>query len=299
MEKLNLEQLSKNIEALLKVLTLMSKLSILIGGICISAYSLEIGHFPQGLTIGDGLLFMLTAACFGIIYVFFVVSLISLGMVLSPITKFFLKVHLWTYKFRSTPKPVQVYEFAKFKWIYVIFAVFAVMFILGLGRRDMNAYWNLPLLSIAMYFFYCTYLSSGDKMRSIEASLQKLVHINETRDSSKGKIETLRKAQILSLAVLLLMPMFTGGVTGQLLDGAMRKASIRVEKATIYVKEPYATLLPAANKSPIQSSPNQYVKFEKMVILFRGLGNSTVLWFQDGTEEKKLEVPNDQLIIGQ
>jgi hypothetical protein len=299
MEKLNLEQLSKNIEALLKVLTLASKLSILIGGICISAYSLEIGHFPQGLTIGDGLLFMLTAACFGIIYVFFVVCLVSLGMALSPVTKFFLGIHLWTYKFRSAPKPVPVYEFAKFKWIYVIFAVFAVMFIVGLGRRDMNAYWNLPLLSIAMYFFYSTYLSSGDKMRAIEASLQTIVQIDEARDSSKGKIENLRKAQILSLVVLLLMPMFNGGVTGQLLDGAMRKASVRIENATIFVKEPYATLLPSAKRSTIQSLPNQYVKFEKIVILFRGLGNSTVLSLKDGTNEKKLEVPNDQLIVGQ
>lgn len=294
---LNFEQLGKNIEGLLKVMTLASKMGILVGGICISGYSLRIGHFPQGLTIGDGLLFMLAAVCFGFIYIFFVASLVALGVTASPAIKFLSKIYLLSYNFRKTRKPSQVYDFAKFKWPYVIFAVFALLFIFGLGNNDHNAYWNLPLLSIAMYFFYSTYLSTGDKIKAIEITLESVVKLDQNEKSAASKIENLRKAQMLSLGVLLMMPIFTGGVTGQLLDGAMRQAHVRIEKATIFVKEPYASLMPMKARASVQLLPAQYVKFDNIAVLFKGLGNTTVLSFVDGKVEKKLEIPNDQLIV--
>lgn len=297
MAKLNFDQLGKNIEGLLKVMTLASKMGILVGGICISAYSLKIGHFPQGLTIGDGLLFMLAAACFGIIYIFFVGSLVSLGVTVSPLIKYFSQIYLWTYKFRNTRKPSQIYDFAKFKWSYLIFAFFAVLFVLGLGSNDHNAYWNLPLLSIAMFFFYSAYLSTGEKIKNLEISLKSVVQIDEKDSSATGKIENLRKAQMLSLGVLMVMPLFVSGVTGQLLDGAMRQAHLRIENAIVFVKEPYATLIPVTAKSPAQPMPAQYVKFEKITVLFKGLGTTTVLSFVEGKVEKRLEIPNDQLIV--
>lgn len=297
MNQLNFDQLSKNIEGLLKVMTLASKAGILLGGICISAYSLKIGHFPQGLTIGDGLLFMLAAACFGMIYVFFVASLVSLGVTMSPLIKYLSKMYLWTYKFRAVKKPAQVYDFAKFKFSYLMFALFALLFIFGLGSNDHNVYWNLPLLSVAMYFFYSSYLSSGEKIKNLEISLKSIVKVDEKDNSAISKIENLRKAQVLSLGALLVMPMFIGGVTGQILDGAMRQAHVRVENATVFVKEPYATLMPITAKSSVQPLPSQYVKFEKIAVLFKGLGTTTVLSFIEGKVEKRLEIPNDQLIV--
>lgn len=297
MEKLNITELVKNIEALLKGLTLASKIAILAGGMCICAYSLEIGHFPQGLTIGDGLLFMLTAACFGIIYVFFIGSLVSLGVVISPVIKGCLKLYMLTYKLRNERAPTQVYDFAKFQWLHLIFSVFSLQIIFWLGKNDSHAYWNLPLLSVALYFFYSTYLSSGEKVRKLKSSLQSVVQVGDKDSSVKNKIENLWKVQVVSLALILIIPMFVSGVTGQLLNGAMRKAHVRIENATILVKGPYASLLPSATQAAVQPLPNQYIKFENISILFTGLGNTTVLAFKDGGTEKRLELPNDQLIV--
>ncbi len=297
MGKLNLEQLSKNIEALLKVMTLASKLAILIGGICVSVYSLKIGHFPQGLTIGDGLLFMLIAASFGFIYVFFVVSLVSFGVTLSPLIKLFSRLYQWSYKYRSTPRPKQVYEFAKFKWIHLISTAFAVLLIFILGKRDVNAYWNLPLLSIGMYFFYSIYLSLGEKIKNLELSARAIVKADAEDLTATYKVENWRKAQMTILFMLLAMPLFFSGVAGLLLEVAMVQAHIRVEKSAVFVKEPYATLMPVELKAAAQPLANQYVKFENVAILFKGLGTITIVSFKKGNVDKQLEIPNDQLLL--
>jgi len=297
MSKLNFDQIGKTVEGLLKALTFASKIGILAGGICVLGYSLRIGHFPQGLTIGDGLLFMLAAACFGIVYALFVASLVSLGVVMSPVIKLLTKIYMWSYKYRKARPPSQVYDFAKFSLPYLIFAIFAFFFILGLGSHDANAYWNLPLLAIAMYFFYSGFLSAGEKIRNLEISQNSLVKIDKQGDLPVTKIQQLRKAQMLSLALILIMPMLLGGVTGQLLDGAMRQAHIRIESAAIFVKEPYASLIPAVKKSKTQPLVMQYVKFDEILILSKGIGNMTVLYLPDGKSEKRLEVPNDQLIV--
>lgn len=297
MLKINFDQLGKTVEGLLKSLTFASKIGIVAGGVCVLGYSLRIGHFPQGLTVGDGLLFMLAAVCFGVIYALFVASLVSLGVVMSPLVKWLSKIYVWSYKFRKTRPPSQVYDFAKFSWAYLLFSIFAVLFILGLGSRDSNAYWNLPILSIAMYFFYSGYLSSGEKIKKLELSQNSIVKIEEQSGLGVEKIKQLRKAQILSLGFILIMPMFLGGVTGQLLDGAMRQAHIRIENASVFVKEPYASLMPTPKKSNTQPLAMQYVKFDGILILSKGIGNMTVLYFHEGKSEKRLEVPNDQLIV--
>jgi hypothetical protein len=297
MTNINLQEFGQRIEALLKGLTLISKLAILVGGICISAYSLRIGHFPQGLSIGDGVLFMLAAACFGMVYLFFVGSLVSLGVVMSPLIKFGVKAYLFTYKFRSARKPNQVYEFAKIGWIHGMFSIFAISTILLLGRNNENAYWNLPLLAVAMYFCYSTYSSAGEKIKELRKNVNSLVQIDSTMASGKEKLENLWKAQVISLGMMLAMPVFVSGVTGQLLDAAMRGAHIRIEKSNILVKTPYSALLPAVRRAKKQVVPEQYVEFENLSVLFTGLGTATVVSFIEDGKEKQLEIPNDSMIL--
>lgn len=294
---LSIEQLSKNIESLLKIMTLISKTGVLVGGICILGYSLRIGHFPQDLTVGDGLLFILAAVCFGLTYMFFVACLVSLGVVASPAIRLLSKLYLLSYKFRKVSQPQQVYDFARFNWSYVIFAIFGLVFIAILGGHDRNAYWNLPLLSIGMYFFYSMYLSTGEKIKAIETALKSIVKTGEKDNTAIDKIENLRKGQMLSLGVLLVMPIFTSGVMGQILDGAMRQAHVRTEKATIFVKEPYSSLIPSEARASVQPMPAQYIKFDKVAVLFKGFGKTTVVSFVDGGANKQLEIPNDQLIV--
>lgn len=290
--------LEKNIESVSKVATTATKFGVLVGGICVVSYSLKINHFPQDLSVGDGLLFLMAAACFGVIYFFFIASLVSLGITFSPITRFIFKKFVWvTNKFRKQ-KIEPVHTLAPFEWSAVLFALFSIVIIVALGSQDSTAYWNLPMLSVALYFFYSIYLSSGNKIKSIEMVQNTVLHTEEKKNIAKlGDPEKLRRGQLFSLAAILVMPLLIGGVSGQLLDAAMRAAHVRIEKSTIYVKEPYSSLLPKSLMSKNQNSPKEYTAFDGPVVLFKGFGKTTVISFLDGTATRKLEIPNDQLII--
>lgn len=290
--------LEQNFESLSKVLAAASKFGILAGGACVIGYSLKVGHFPQDLSVGDGMLFLMAAACFGVIYTFFMASLVALGISISPLTRLVVRLIIWiTSLFRKRAKQ-QLYEFAPFEWSAVLFALFAVFIILALGSRDSTVYWHLPLLSVGLYFFYSVYRDSGNKLRKIEAIENSVVHTTEKENIAQlGNPENLRKAQLFSLATILIVPLVLGGVSGQLLDAAMRAAHVRVEKATIYVKEPYSSLIPKSAGAAPKNVPVGYTGFDKALVLFKGFGKTTVISFEDGNISRKLEIPNEYLIV--
>jgi hypothetical protein len=290
--------LEKNIESVSKIATTASKFGVLVGGVCVISYSLRINHFPQDLSVGDGLLFIMAAACFGVIYVFFTASLVSLGITLSPAIRAVFNVLVWGVNLFLKRKAEPAHTFAPFQWLAVLFALFSVVIILALGSQDSTAYWNLPMLSVGLYLFYSVYVSSGNKIKKIETVKNAVLHTDEKEDIVQlGDPEKLRRVQLFGLAAILLLPLLIGGVSGQLLDAAMRTAHVRVEKPVIYVKEPYSSLLPKALTSKSRCAPKDYTAFDGTVVLFKGFGKTTVVSFPDGTATRKLEIPNDQLII--
>ncbi len=288
----------KNLESVSKIATTASKFGVLVGGVCVITYSLKISHFPQDLSVGDGVLFIMAAACFGVIYVIFIASLIALGITLSPIIRVALKFFvLGVNRFRRH-KTEPVHALAPFEWPAALFSCFSLAIILALGNQDSSAYWNLPMLSVGMYLFYSVYVSSGNKIRKIEMVKNAVLHTEEKENNFQlGNPEKFRRVQLFCIATILVLPLIVGGVSGQLLDAAMRAAHVRIEQPVIYVKEPYSSLLPKSLISKSRSAPKNYVAFEGTVVLFKGFGKTTVVSFPDGIAARKLEIPNEQIII--
>lgn len=290
--------LEKNIESVSKLATTASKFGVLVGGVSVIAYSLRIDHFPQDLSVGDGLLFVMAAACFGVVYAFFVASLVSLGIAFSPAIRIIFKLVQWVGALFNKRIPEPKHAFAPFEWTAILFALFSAIIILAFGRENSTVYWSLPLLSLGLYFFYSVYVSSGNNIKKIEAVKNSVVHTPEKANVGQlGDPEKLRRGQLFSLATILIVPLLAGGVSGQLLDAAMRVAHVRIEKANIYVKEPYSSLLPNTLVSKSLRTPKEYVAYEGAIVLFKGFGKTTVISFSDGSMTRKLEIPNDQIII--
>jgi hypothetical protein len=288
----------QNIDFISKITTTASKFGILVGGACIIIYSLRINSFPQGLSLGDGLLFLMAAACFGVIYFFFVASLVSLGITLSPSIRLVFKLCVWGTNIFCKRKIEPIHTLAPFEWSAVLPALFSGIIVWALGSQDSTAYWSLPLLSISLYLFYSMYISSGDKIKKIKKVQSSILHTVEKENIVRlGDLEKLRRDQRFSLAMILIMPLLVGGVSGQLLDATMRAAHVRIEEPIIYVKEPYASLFPKSLSSKNQNSPKDYTAFDGAVVLFKGFGKTTVVSVTEGSSTRKLEIPNDQLII--
>lgn len=289
---------STGLDNITRTATTLTKLGIFTGGICIVAYSLKIGYFPQDLSIGDGALFLMAAGCFGIVYAFFVACLVSLGIFFSPLVRVPFNAFIKALNRFSKRKRPPAHELAPFDWITVLFAIFAVILIVAFGKQEHSAYWNLPLLSIALYFFYSIFHSSGKKLRAIHYVENAILHTEDKNNlANLGNPEHLRRSQWISLAAVLVMPLLLGHVSGQLLDAAMRFGKIRVEHPTIYVKSPYALMLPKNLVPAEHTGLADYTRFDGTVVLFNGFGKNTVISFPDAGVVRTIRIPNDYIIV--
>ncbi|MDC6383480.1 hypothetical protein BW687_025265 [Pseudomonas graminis] len=261
-------------------------------------YALKIGHFPQGLALGDGLLFLIAAACFGFVYVMFAICMGSIGIFFSPLIRGIIHLLAWiVFKVTKSEKAIK-YQLAPFHWISIPFAGIGGLLIFWMGKRDPVAYMNLPLLPIAIYLFYSIARSSGaDYRREDRLARATIVTTESERLAHANKADNNKTAYFASVSVLIFLPLLFGGVTGQLTDGAMRLAQVRVEKAMVYVKAPYSTLLPAdLNAADIQA-PEGYKAFRDVTVLFQGFGTTTAIGFKDKDRSRQVDLPNDSLIV--
>lgn len=292
--KINISSLANDLDSMWKITETILKFGMLAGGICVTGYSLRIDYFPKDLSVADGILFLIAAACFGILYIAFVASLIELGIFLSPVV-----IRLMLFIRRIQNKPLQfAYEPAPFSWWSALFSLFSVLIIIGFGQHDFFAFIMLPLLAIGLYLFYSVYRSSGNTMKKIEEANSSIVHSNEKEATSKlANPATLKDARLLSLGMILFIPLFLTGTFGQLLDGAMRLAHVRIENAVVFTKEPYSSLFPEAAREKNQNPPKEYAAYGNITILFKGFGKNTVISFKDGNTVRQIEIPNDHVII--
>ncbi|RQO35871.1 hypothetical protein DBR37_05795 [Herminiimonas sp. KBW02] len=292
--------IEKNIDSISKIATAAFKFGILVGGFCVIGYSIKIGHFPQDVSLGDGLLFLMTAGFFGIIYALFIASMVCLGITLSPILTVFVRIWTWfeTKYSKDGKKTKAVHQLVQCNWQAAVISILAIFIIILLGRGDPFVYLNLPLLSIGLYLFYSLYISCGRKIKEIYAIKDSRFELQDSAAIGwNGDVEKFRQTQMIAVGVIFIIPLLGGGVTGQLLDAAMRAANVRIEKPILYVQEPYTSLLPKALVSEDHNVPHGYTAFEGITVLFSGFGKTAFVAFPEGGKVRKLEIANDKVII--
>ena len=281
-----------------KILGALLKFGIFVGGACVVAYSLRIGRFPQGLTIGDSLLLLMAAICFGAVVSLFISSLVGLGITLSPLVRiFFWCAGKLSPKFAKTLSN-STYALASLSWWAALGAAFAVLIIVQVAQRDLSLAWNLPMLSIFLYFMYSVYVSAGTQLVELTRVVNSRVETPQRSDYSVvRKMAQLKIARWAAPLSIVTVPLLVGGATGELLDASMRAAKIRLESPIVYIKQPYSSLMPKALISPALHPPADYVVFESVTVLFNGFGTVTVVAFQDGAKRRTLDIPNDYIIV--
>lgn len=275
-------ELEKQLELVTKLLSLAAKTGLLIGGLSIVSYLLINGHFPQGVSIGDSLLFSVAAFCFGVVCLYFSVSVTAAGLLLSPLFIPPLKLFSWIKGRFSPDKPTLEFRWQKFSLFSVFFGLFGVATIYFIARKAPIEHLALIVLPIFQYVVYSAFSEQNRKIRTAQQSGLEAV-----------EMKPLKKTRAIMAAVLVLTPILMGGVTSDLLQAAMSVAQIRIEKATILVKQPFANLLPEPKDSPLPD----YKTFQQATVIFRGIGNSTLIEMRTAQTAIRLEIPNDSIII--
>lgn len=248
------------------------------------------GHYPQGVSIGDGLLFLITALCFGFVYLIFTALLTATGILFSPILKLLLNlwIRLSTTRKKKIVKPAIKLEPITF--FSAVLGLFGILFIFLLGHKSPMEHAPLALLPIALYMIYSGYTDTVNKIRILERSAKTFTLEGQ---NFNNELDGFKQQRIIVGTLLIAIPLIVGGVTTDLLTKSMQLAKIRIENATVYVKSPYSSLLP----NPLDSKLNEFKKFEHVTIAFRGVGNTTLIETFNEDTYTKLEIPNESIII--
>jgi len=301
MEKSQLNNINLYLDSLSKVLNILFKLSMLVGGLCLLTYCVRIGYFPKDVGLGDGLIFLMLAACFGFIYIFFLSGLLGLGILFYPLFCAFQNIVLFVGRVINKKTNKQV-ENKKIKFIRphidsFLFGIIGLVFIFILGQSDHRVVLNLVLTSIMLALFVAIFLGLSERSKEYNKVFTSPIEHKNTisEDNARDKIFETKKGQIVIFLTALLFPLI---LSGTLLEGAMKIAGIRKDMTVVYLKPPFSKLIPnRLHDTTAIDLKNHSKAFKHVLVLFGGLGKKTVISFKLGEKEQKLIIPNESIFV--
>lgn len=302
--KFTLDSIKPKIEKISIAINFTLKLIIGMGCLIILFYFLRIDYFPQDISLGDSMTFIIIALLFGALYTILIICTSSLGVTLSPILRYILYGLAWlTHKIEKTKKPQakQIrYTYIKFKIASIPYSALGLLLIYALSERKIISYIHFLFLIISLYILQSLILTKKHDIKKYIFSSkpdQIIFHNNHNSEKEKSLASKTKHIYYGTIGFILIIPIILSGISSPLIDGAMRIAQIRIEKPIIYIKTPYSDLLPEKFISTNLKKPTGFIAFQGITVLFRGLGNNTLISFTDHTLQRNIEIPNNQIII--
>lgn len=228
--------------------------SLSMGGLCLLMYTHEIGQFPEGLNLGEGLAFYLVCVGFWIVYSVYVVGLTTAGTLLIGIA-----IKLGT-KLKRKKAEGRVERHRNVD-----------------APTDFSSMWDVPVAALGCtgWFFLGTYLfqNPGSAWVAVVISLFQgmavamVVWLRRQRGHAlsglvvtltapsdpKRKAEGLLFAQRVLAAFIFVFPLIVSLERTALVDAAFKIAKLRKDDAIIHVRKPWSIRI---SQSTLQSSPS-------------------------------------------
>lgn len=274
--------------------------SIFVGGFCLLLYSYEIGQFPEGLNLGEGLAFYLVCAGFLVIYTLYAAVITAMGSLLMAWPAL---LHQRFLRRRSDlcsikrEKPMST-DYS-LMWDAPAIGLGLVGFVIWLfyvHRHPVDGaiFLMLPLLQ---GFLVALLLTTRRRLRLLRAGFVFQGESEEMVDNKKSNIDLMRKGLLMTIVIspLLLTPDRTF-----LVDSAFRAAQLRKESATIHVKKPWSVRVQASTLASAKSFlGDEYVTFEKVKVLLRSVGSKVVIELPQSDEKpaSKLSIPSEAIYV--
>nr|WP_228272951.1 hypothetical protein [Acinetobacter seifertii] len=186
--------------------------------------------------------------------------------------------------------------------LYVIHGIFLL-------HWKVNLYIGITVFFIA--FAYYPFYMNRQKIKEFNIKFENLADIVDDPDASENlkafarkklkRLEThikdsLEIAFFISLTPLL--PLILIGDVGKVfLNTTMQNTGVRIEKATLYIKEPYANLIELPKTTTKELNQYKTFIFKDVKVLFQGIGKSTLVSYKVKDIEKQLVIPNDYITV--
>jgi len=287
----------------------MTKAIVAIGVLCLVAYLLMISYIPSEISFGDTFIFLLIfSACFtvyvglGVVLFFFGISLVPVTYIIFSVVDKYLPPHIRIGQKLPFPKISITTLAASLYLLYVIHSLFFL-------HWKINLYIGCTVFFIT-FIYYPLYIN-WQKIKEFRMKFDNLQDVIDDPDASDHlKVFAIKKLERLkthikdslkiSIFIILipLAPMFFIKDIGDIfLNYVMQKTGVRVEKATLYIKEPYANLIELPKMIPKELSPYKTFIFKDVKVLFQGIGKSTLVSYTVKGMEKQLVIPNEYITV--
>lgn len=285
------------------------KTIIAIGVLCLVAYLLTISYIPSDISFGDTLLFLLIFVACSLVYTGLSIVLFLFGISLMPMVYL-----VFSTIDKYLPPHVRIGKKLPFPKISIL-TLGAALYLLYTIRGLLLLHWKISLYvvitSAFISLFYYAFYINRQKIKEFNNKFENLQDIIDDPDASENlkkfartklkRLETHIKDSIqISLFLILtpLIPMFFIGDIGKLfLDFTMQKTGVNIDKANLYIKAPYATLIDLPKMTTPELREHQTFIFKDVKVLFQGIGKNTLISYKTKKFEKQLVIPNEYITI--
>ncbi|MCY3200467.1 hypothetical protein [Acinetobacter baumannii] len=287
----------------------VTKAIVAIGVLCLVAYLLTISYIPSEISFGDTLIFLLIFAAFSIAYTVLGFMLFFFGTSLAPVTYLVLSLvdkylppHIRIGKKLPFPKINIITLIGSLYLLYVIHGIFLL-------HWKINLYIGITVFFIA--FAYYPFYMNRQKIKEFNIKFENLADIVDDPDASDHlKIFARKKLKRLEthirdsleiaffISLTPLVPLILIGDVGKVfLNYTMQNTGVIIDKATLYIKEPYANLIELPKITTKELRQNQIFIFKDMKVPFQGIGKNTLVSYKVKDIEKQLVIPNEYITV--
>lgn len=275
--------------------------TLLVGGLCLLMYSNEIGQFPEGMGIGEGLAFYLVCAGFLIAYSLYTGICTATGCLLLAWPARALHRVLVRREALGRKRVGQVLLHTDFSAMWELPVV--ALGIVGLIGHGIFIYYSFQPVHAAL--FLAVPLAQGAAMVFLLVVTRRQRHLESgvlLPEYSDRSITTKRRDTVTARRVffvwLLIAPLLLAPERLFLVDAAFKLAQLRKDGANVHVKAPWSARVA---QSTLPKSPSflgsDYVEFKKVNVLLRSVGQKVVIELPNASGVTRLSIPADSIYV--
>lgn len=277
---------------------------LFIGGFCLLIYANEIGSFPEGLQLGEGLAFYMVSAGFVLIYSFYTLGLVALGSIAAR----------WPYQGfvfvldRYRGKRIKKRKQSSFEQLVPI--NFAVMWsgevwggallgiaFIGLLVAQGATLWLQIELALMEGALLGMLVVSRRRRRFLDTNLVAVESINDNGHERKQQHAIIQR---LLMGMMIIAPLLFGASQFALVDSAFRMAQLRKDKATIQIQKQWAPRLTDRGQTAEPSFLGEdYREFVGINVLLLSVGTKVTIELPAHGDKKasSLAVPSEHIVV--